>query len=263
LTHRPVTILQAYEAPGTPEWISRCLGSVRDWAASRGHGYRFSSTFFDRVPAWFRERCHPETGPLTDIARLVLMRELFDEGADFVAWIDADVLVFDPDALVVEHAAGFTVIEEVTVLEDAQGRGSVSPRGVNGALLGARQAHPMFGRYVEAVENVVRQHPAGPIPRTIAGPQLLTELTRGASIDRLTTVGLFTPGILAHIASGEARLPRLFARSFGHRVAAANLCHFFRGEVAAGSVNRYDAIMQAAIDRLLLTRGEIVNRHLS
>jgi hypothetical protein len=239
------------------------MDSVRGWAAEHGHAYRFSPRFFDRAPAWFKQRCAPETGPLTDVARLYLMQELFDAGEEFVVWVDADVLVFDPSAFEIAPRSGFTVIEEVTVGEDALGREFVSPRGVNGAVLGARRSHPMFRRYFDEVENVVRNHPAGPIPRTIAGPVLLTRLTQGAAIDRLTTVGLFTPGLLAQIAAGQERLPRLFARQFGHRVAAANLCHFIRGEVPASSVDRYDAVMQAAIDCLIRSRGEVVNRHLS
>ena len=263
MTKAPVTVLQSYEAASTPAWISRYLDSVRSWAAERGYRYRFSPAFFDRAPAWFKERCAPETGPLTDVARLYLMQELFDAGEEFVLWVDADVLVFDPAALAIDPATGFTVIEEVTVWEDAQGRGFATPRGVNGALLGSRRAHPMFLRYFEAVEDTVRAHPEGPIARTIAGPRLLTTLTDGASIERLTSVGLFTPEILVQIATGRQTLPRLFAHRFGHRVAAANLCHFFRGEVPAAAVDRFDAAMLAAIDLLVQSRGEVVNRHLA
>lgn len=257
---RPVAIVQSFEG-NAPRWIWRCVDSVRAWAAQKGFEYRISPTFFDRVPPWFAQKCAPEKGPLTDLARLCLMQELFDEGAEFVAWVDADVLVFDPQAFDLACGRGFTVIEEVTILVDGAGGASASPRGVNGAVLGAARDNPMFARYREAVESVVRDHEGGRIPRTIAGPRLLTRLTEGQPVDRLTSVGLFTPAILTHIANGRRHLPRFFAERFGHPVAAANLCHFFREEIAPATRAKYDAVMEAAIDRLLASRGEVVNRY--
>jgi hypothetical protein len=199
---------------------------------------------------------------MTDIARLYMMQEQFDRGADRVVWIDADVIVFDPDHLALDTGAAFFGIEEITVLVASDGRIAASPVGVNGALLGARRGSELFAAYLKAAEEEVRDCPDKVPPRTIAGPVLLTKLAGKQPIACLTSVGLFTPAILADIAAGQSRLPAFFARSFGHRVAAANLCHFFRGLIPGASAAHYDAIMLKAIDVLLQTRGEVVNRHL-
>jgi hypothetical protein len=112
------------------------------------------------------------------------------------------------------------------------------------------------------MEAEVRDHPDPVLPRTLCGPVLLTKLAATHKIDCLTTIGLFTPAILADIATGQSRMPAAFARAFGHQVAAANLCHFYRDIVPDTATVRYDAMMLKAIDVLVHTRGEVVNRHL-
>jgi hypothetical protein len=258
-----MVIVQAYEAATTPPWIQRCLQSVKAWAEGAGFAYRFSPTLFDRIPEWFRQHCAPEIGPLTDLGRLCLMQALFDEGEEAVVWVDADVLVFDPAGLHVPRRPGFLVIDEVTVGSEPNGTPVISERGVNGALLGASRGNATFDAYRQAIESVVREAPAGKVPRTVAGPQLLTQLAKQHAMERLTTVGLFTPAMLADLAHGKENLPRAFSLAFGHRVAAANLCHFFRDMLLERSVPVYDDAMMQAIDRLLESRGEIVNRYLS
>ncbi|MCE9633967.1 MAG: hypothetical protein K8Q92_07260 [Methylophilales bacterium] len=256
-----VTIIQAYEAPAVPGWIARCLASVREWAALQGHDYHFSPEFWRYSPDWFRRRCGTELGPMTDVARLYMMKEQFERGVECAVWIDADVLVFDPQNLNIPTEADFFGIEEVTVLSFDDGSTQISPPGVNGALLGARRDSSMFDIYLDAVESVVRDYPELVLPRTVAGPPLLTQLAKSHNIECLTTVGLFTPNILNEIALGIPRLPAIFAKSFGHKVAAANLCHFYRDFLPAGTAAQYDALMHRALDQLITTKGDVVNLH--
>ena len=233
---------------------------MRDWAALHGYAYNFSPEFWRYAPDWFRERCATEFGPVTDVARLYMMQEQFNSGAECVVWIDADVLVFDPENLNINTQADFFGIAEVVVLSFPDGTTKVSPMGINGALLGARSGSALFNVYLDAVESVVRDYPDKILPRTVAGPLLLTKLATTHHIECLTSVGLFTPNILNEIALGQVRLPTLFAKSFAHRVAAANLCHFVRDLFP--NVAQYDAVMHKALDNLIGSKGEVVNRHL-
>ena len=255
-------IIQAYENNTTPAWIQRCIESVKSWAAASGYDYCFSPLLFDRVPDWFRDRCGPEIGPMTDLGRLCLMQHWFEQGASPVVWVDADVLVFDPQHLSIPPGLGFLAIDEITVGCGTDRIPVVLDRSVNGAVLGASRGNATFALYRDAIESLVRDAPEGRLPRTIAGPQLLSRLAKQHPIDCLTTVGLFTLPILNDIAQGLELMPRVFSQSFGHRVAAANLCHFFRDIVVDSDVPHYDAIMEQAIIRLLETRGEVVNQHL-
>lgn len=253
-------VVQAYEAAATPGWIARCMRSVREWAASRGYHYESTDRFFGLAPDWFRARCGSQLGPLTDIARLVLMQSGFGRGYRQVVWCDADLVVFDPDVLALPDADGLTAIDEVTVGPGSDGSLMVSPRTVNGALLAATRDAGVFLHYFDEVLRVVREHPPGPVPRTIAGPLLLTRIARESKVATLPNVGLFTPAILLELAQGREALPGTFMHHFGHAVAAANLCHFAREENGAENRAAYDRVMDLAIDVLLSTRGEVVNR---
>lgn len=256
----PIVILQSYSAPSTPRWIARCLASVRDWAAARGYAYLFTDRFFEAVPDWFRAICGPETGPMTDIARLVLMQRLFDGGAAFVVWMDADLLVFDPDRLAVDPAHGFFGIRERALLFEPGCGPVVGPEAINGAMLGAARDDPRFALYRAAVEEVVRRHPGGPIARTIAGPRLLTQMAAAHPFAAVDHVGLLTPAMIGEIAAGGTRLCDLYIAAFGSPLAAANLCHFFRDVVDAEQRARFDDAMERAIGLLLESRGGVVNR---
>jgi hypothetical protein len=256
-------VLQAYEAPDTPTWIARCLDSVRRWSIERGHDYELlSDGFFARSPVWFRERCGNQGGPVTDLSRVLLMQDLFGRGYQKVIWVDADVLVFDSTALEVNIGSGFLALYEITLGIGPNGEVNVSGPTVNGAVLAATSGSVVFDFYRHAIEENVRNFRGQEIPRTIAGPEMLTRIAQVVPIECLTTVGLFTPAMLGEIARGEDRLARIFAERFGYRVAAANLCHFFRGEISADARARFDSLMLTAIERLLETRGDCVNRYL-
>ena len=59
-------VFQSYRTVDVPAAIERSMRSVRNWASARGHEYAFhDDTFFDAVPAWYRERVptNKETGP--------------------------------------------------------------------------------------------------------------------------------------------------------------------------------------------------------
>ncbi|AHE53496.1 hypothetical protein [Sphingomonas sanxanigenens] len=255
----PITILQAYEAPSLPGWIARCLDSVRQWAAARSYGYAFTDRFFEAVPDWFRAICGPQTGPMTDIARLVLMQRLFDRGAGFVVWIDADVLIFDPDSLAIDATPGFFGIRERALLLDRNRCPTIGPENINGAILGSAPDDPRFATYRWAVEEIVRRHTDGPIPRTIAGPQLLTRMATRHPFPAIDHVGLLTPAMIAEIAAGGSDLCGRYMAAFGSPLAAANLCHFYRDAVSDARRRRFDDAMDRAITLLVETRGAVVN----
>jgi hypothetical protein len=262
MAERKVCIVQAYEASTTPAWIAQCLRSVEEWAAMRGYDYQFSPVFWSYVPEWFRERCGSELGPLTDVGRMYLLKKQFECGADYVIWVDADVVVFDPSNFIIDTSVDFFGIEEITILTFPDKKITVSSPGLNGAVLGASHGSEQFDMYLNAIEAVVRDYPNQKIPRTIAGPQLLTQLAATNRIASLTNVGLFTPAILNEIAQGKTELSAIFSRSFGHKVAAANLCHFIRETLTEESILIYDEVMQVAINRLVASRGSIVNKYL-
>lgn len=262
---KPTTvILQVYESTDLPIWIERCIGTVKQWSEAKGFAYKFlREGFFSRSPDWFRERCGAQTGPVTDLSRVLLMQDLFDEGYETVIWIDADVLIFDAPTFKIEITKGFLAIYEVTLHVRTNGEVNVTGPTVNGAVLGAVRDHPVLNFYRHAIEETVRNFPHHEIPRTVAGPTLLTRIAQIVPLECITTVGLFTPAMLQEIAQGGDRLCRIFSERFGYAVAAANLCHFFRGEIVPAQRQALDQLTLLAIERLLETRGAYINRFLS
>ena len=89
-------VIQSYRTEMVPAWINRCLGSVRAWTSLCGLDYRFfGNEIFELVPTWYRERADGRLPVMTDLGRLILVREALGSGARSVFWIDADIFIFD------------------------------------------------------------------------------------------------------------------------------------------------------------------------
>src|SRR5687768_12761993 len=92
-------VYQSFRATDVPSWVEACLASARAWAEARGFAYRFiDDRFFESCPAWYREKVRDNVLLMSDLARIVLARELHREGFDRTVWVDADILIFAPDA---------------------------------------------------------------------------------------------------------------------------------------------------------------------
>ena len=110
------------------------METVPQWAEQRGYEYRFfDDGFFDRVPAWFKERVRQLILPMSDLARLLVARELLDAGFDRVIWVDADVLIFDLERFDVDVTANCAFCRELWLGEVADGTMQIYPR-VNNAV---------------------------------------------------------------------------------------------------------------------------------
>jgi hypothetical protein len=101
-------VYQSYRSSGSPAWIDRCLASVREWAEARAYHYVFvGDELFDLV----RLGTGKESGqilPITDLARLELAARFLAEGYERAVWIDADVLVFNPQRFEINVNNSFT-----------------------------------------------------------------------------------------------------------------------------------------------------------
>ncbi len=254
-----LTIIQAWQADETPAWIATCLASVRGWAAMRGYRYTCTDQFFDVVPAALRAHCGAETGPLTDVARTELMAAAHADGADLAVWIDADVLIFDPANFAIDTSPGFFGIRERAVLLDASGRALPARDAVNGAILGAARGDRHFATYRRAMAAVITAPRAGPIPRTCAGPDLLTRLAAAEPFMAIDHIGLITPTLCRELAAGRRELAQITMAAFGSPMVAANLCHFYRGTLPAAARPAFDAMMAAVTAMLLTSNGALLN----
>lgn len=253
-------VYQSYRTRDVPHWITRCLESVRGWAALRGHHYRFfDDGIFDLVPAWYRTAVQGRPLPMSDLARLLAARVLLAEGADRVVWIDADIFVFDPQSLDPATDSGFAVCPEVWITK--QWGNPVGERRMNNAAMVFDRGNAFLDFYVHATQARVRSRASG-LSDWIGGPEFLTPLDAILPLPRVDGVGLFSPLVMHGIANDEAKWVQRYAQDFGRRVSAANLCGSAYGKIV-DDVPLTDDLYHAVIDRLAADCGDVVNRHLT
>ncbi|MDP6952040.1 MAG: hypothetical protein QGF53_04695, partial [Alphaproteobacteria bacterium] len=136
--------------------IGRCLASVEAWAARQGYAYRFlGDELFDRVPDWFRERVAGDRLPMSDLARLVVARELLDEGWETVVWLDADVLVFDPENFRISLDDGYAFSREVWLRRGGADK-LLATEGLHNAVCAFARGNAFLEFYIHACEAIVR-----------------------------------------------------------------------------------------------------------
>lgn len=251
-------IVQSYRTHDVAAWIHACLESVRAWAATSGYEYEFvDDRFFDYAPDWVRQRCGKHVLPITDVARMRVLRERLEQGWDRVVWIDADVLVFAPELFVLDDSAPYALCEELWLRVNAA-QEIVTEEKVNNAVMLLTRHQPMLAFWIFAVEEILRTlapHEIGPLT---ASTLFFTDLARIMPLRVLHNVGLLSPPVVRDIARGGGAIANAWARAFGHPIGAANLCASLQDQFSAGA-QVGAAELQQCVDVLLRTRGAVIN----
>lgn len=248
-------LLQSYRTSDVPAWMSASMASVRTWAEGLGWQYEFmDDAFFALAPDWVRDRCAGNLYAVTDICRLVWLKQKLAQGFERAVWADADVLVFAPLALKIPASNGHGFARELFLQVTTGGR-TKPVYGVNNALMAFERGDPMLDAYLDACHARLRALPPGPVPRTALGPAILTELAARHGLKRIEGVGLFSLAVMQDIAQGGGVILREYLRLSRVRPAAANLCHFLRNATPAAQRPHFDAVYDSAAQRLLATGG--------
>lgn len=254
-------ILQSYRVHDVPAWVAACLDSCRRWATESGFDYEFvDDAFFDYAPDWIRARRSEHFYPVTDIARLYLLRDRLSRGYHRGVWVDADVVVFDPARLAIGTRAGYAFAHEIVPFVGPGNTLQLTGPRLNNAVIVMERGCPMLDYYIFAAEEILRHRPLDQWGRTMIGPDFLIQLSTAMPVERLTAVGLFTPPLLADVVGGSGDACRAYRRHFGFHLASANLCHFMRGEATEAERAAMDRLFERAVHRLIETRGEVINR---
>lgn len=233
--------------PDAPAWMVSCLHSVARWSASAGHAYeRTGDELFDLVPRRVVAAVDGRRLPLTDVARLVLLRRRLGEGWSAVLWLDADVLVFAPEHIGLDGPGEVAACREPWVTGGGAGTLRVVSFVCNAALL-ARSPGRALDDLLEA--TVERALAGGTADRSL-GPDLLTARHREAALPLLRGVTLFSPHVVRDLAAGGGPAVDLVRTALPEPVGAANLC---------ASTGLGDDVYDAAVAALLATAGTLVN----
>ena len=251
-------VYQSYRTSAVPAWIARAMESVRAWAEGSGFAYeRLDDVFFAPVPPSYRDKVLGEPVRMSDLARLLAARRLL-ERHERVVWVDADVIVFDPARFVVDAPEGYALCREAWICRAPDGRVVHAPR-VNNAVAVFTRGDPFLPFYIHACEAIVRRA-EGPVGKLAVGTAFLTRLGAAMPLPLLGSVALPSPAVLGELAQGGGPLVALFMNRFGGPAGAANLCASLRGQEVDG-VHVDDTLLEAVLDRLVETRGEVMNRY--
>ena len=250
-------VYQSYRTVNVPAWLGRCMATVREWAAARGYDYRFiDDRLFEYAPPWYREKVVDDVLLVSDLARLEIARELLAQGYDRTVWVDADVVVFAPERFAIDAAEDYAFCKEVWVEPAADGTLSCSQR-VNNSVSVFVRSNAFLDFYVHACHSLVRRKPRP--ERWAVGTHFLTALHRILPFRLLTTVGMFSPVMMADLARGTDGALKAYAARFGGPVYAANLCASVR-EVHCHGVLMDDGLYESVVDNLVRTRGAALNQ---
>ncbi len=246
-------VFQSYRPTGGPQWVRRCLDTAREWAGLCGFDYRFvGDEIFDSVPDWYREKAANRIPVITDLGRLLLARDFLAAGYERTVWLDADVLVFDPDRLDVDVTGEYAFGAELWI-QKANSGGIRAYRNVHNAISVFTAGNSFLDFYIHACLSVVGRLEGG-VPPQIVGPKLLTAFHNIIGFPLIAEVGMLSPPVLRDIANGSGPALDLFRRRVKAPLRAANLCSSLAGK--DGEVS--DAVVQRASERLLETRGAIL-----
>lgn len=259
MTQAKTVVFQSYRTHDVPAWIARCLASVKEWALGTGHDYRFAGDeFLALAPAWYRAKAGAEICPVADLARLLFAQQLLAGGYELAIWIDADVLVFDPAAMQLQLPQGFAFTHEIWVYADKAGAPTVEHNVNNSLTLFARQnRHLDF--FIDACLRIARDRVQ--LGKCAVGTNFLTNLRRILPFPLVQVAATLSPPLLREIATGDdADFLALHGRELTRNAACANLCASLVHTAGAGIDAR---TCELAIERLLASRGEVLNRYRS
>ncbi|MBT4890938.1 MAG: hypothetical protein HON65_15440 [Rhodospirillales bacterium] len=220
-------IIQSYRTSNVADWIEMCQTSVKHWSEIQGYEYRFvGDEIFERVPNWYLDKTRSYPQIATDLGRLELINEALEEGYNRVAWIDADVLIFNPEPFTINLTDGFALGRELWIQKASSG-GLKLYRNVHNAFCVFCPDNAFLNFYRYACKQVLSQMEAEPgkglLPQ-IVGPKLLSTLHNILDFDLLDDIAMVSPVILHDLASDTSAGLTMLKDAATAPINGANLC---------------------------------------
>jgi hypothetical protein len=264
-------VYQSYRDHEVPPWITRCLESVKNWTQAKGFEYRFlGDEFLGRPDASYLEKVDSNVLLTSDLARLLVARDLLSAGYERTIWVDADVFVFDPEHLEINITSEYAFCNEIWMERTAWpsriwqllSRGSWRlfnyEKRVNNAVCVFVAGNSLLDFYIHAAERVIAVRHPSLITPWLVGVGLLTRLNSAIKLPLLYTIGQLSPLLLDAICNCRCEILSGFARHLKHPIYAANLCSSFARQGYQG-IRLTDAQYSAALNVLAQSRGNVIN----
>lgn len=229
------------------------MQTVKTWAESQRFDYCFiDDELFSYVPTWYREKVANNILLISDLARLMLAKKLFSEGYERTIWVDADIVVFNPEKFTIDTTQEYAFCRELWTMLRQDGAMQASPR-VNNAVTVFINPNHFLDFYIHACETIVSQT-SQPTGLTV-GTAFLTELYKIIPFTLINEVSALSPILMRFIANNNEPAIRAYMQSYGFPCYAANLCSSFRNTLAFGSIFMNDELYENVISKLLERRS--------
>lgn len=252
-------VFQSFRRDNIPDWLTCCMNSVAKWSRRRGFEYRFiGDELFELLPEWFANAYAGRMLPLTDLGRLKAAAKYLQEGFTRTVWIDADVLIFDPDNFSVDTEFGFAFCRELW-LEKRWGA-TVADNRINNCVSVYEQGNAFLDFYLYAAQALARAK-AQDLTDWDIGTNLLSTLGRTLPLPLLGNVGMFSAQIVRSLASEDDKLLTEYASHLGASLAAGNFCNSSTTKPGLLGTDPH-AILDKAVCTLLAEQGATINRHI-
>lgn len=258
-------VYQSYRGDETPAWLEKCMQTVKDWAEIRGFHYQREDDFFNYVPDWYKDKAQGKINVIADLARLEIAKKFLEQGYDQTIWIDADVVVFDPDKLTIDITEDYLLCREVWLdTEDDKNLGYGSLfciKKVTNSLVFFTKNNSFLDFYIYACKSIMKNN-TGRLSRLAFSTKFLTNLYEIMELPLFPNMGLFSPILMHGIVEDQTAITQLYTESLESPVYAANLCLSFRNQSYKGIIVT-DQLFEEVIHKLIITKGEMINQYFS
>lgn len=198
------------------------MASVKDWSRKRGFEYKFiDDKIFEYAPDWYREKVKDNVQLVSDLSRLVLAKRFLAEGYERVIWMDADLLIFDPQNFSAETTGGVYFCREIWVDADLGGN-IIHQKKINNSVSVFHQGNVFLDFYIDACLKLVRTREK--IPHVLVGTTFLTALQKIYPFGQITNVGIISPALTYDLLTGSTAFLKKYRKWHGAPVYAVNLC---------------------------------------
>lgn len=204
-------------------WVDAAMASVERWAALHEAEYRLlhDPEFFGPVPEWVARKSTAWINPVTDLARLLVARELVRTYSTAI-WVDADVVIWAPDHLPLPTPRDAAFSSELWMERGPDGTLRFLDNVSNFVCAFSAQG-PFLRAHIVDVLTTLREAPE-PMKLGVAGTALLTRRYDRGAFELITGVANFSPVLTEALAAGRTPDVEAFQRRLGGQLAAANLC---------------------------------------
>lgn len=183
---------------------------------------------------------------LVDLGRLKLCQQALADGCERVIWLDADVLVVEPECLAIparlEH--GYAFGRELWVEEGGKVR-----RGVHNALCVFESGNPVLHFYAHACERIIAVHEGDQLAPQLLGPKLLKALYTFTQMPLLDEVGMLSPWVSEDLLAGGGKRLDAMKREVGTLPPALNLCSSMISDETGNAVTEF--LLDGGIEAVL------------